>query len=285
MFQRQERVPITGTVLFVPGDRADRIGKALASGADTVVVDLEDAVDPARKQRARELVVETLAAVTSAERPSTVVRINASGTEWADGDLAAVRQLAGVLDGVLVPKVEEPEDVAAVPDELPVAAIVEGASGVFAAREIAAHPRVNAILFGSFDLAAELGVTPSADGRELLHARSQTVLACAAAGIPGPIDGPHPSIDDLDGLARGAAAARELGFTGKVVLHPKQIDTVRAAFAPTQAELDRAREVLAAYRAGDGTGALRLPDGTFVDRPVVVRAAGLLGLDAAEVLS
>ncbi|KID28683.1 citrate lyase beta subunit [Prauserella sp. Am3] len=285
MFQQQERVPVSGTLLFVPGDRPDRIRKALAGEADIVAVDLEDAVDPAHKERARDLVVETLTEVGRREcGPAITVRVNAAGTEWTSGDLAAVEQLADVLDGVLVPKAEDVEAVEAVPGDLPVVAIVESARGVFAAGDLAAHPRVHAVLFGSFDLAADLGVTPSVEGRELLHARSQVALACAAAGLPGPIDGPHPSIDDLDGLAAGAAAARELGFTGKVVLHPKQIDTVRAAFAPTQAQIEQAQRVLAAYHDAGGAGAIRLSDGTFVDRPVLLRAVRILGLDPAEVL-
>jgi citrate lyase subunit beta/citryl-CoA lyase len=105
------------------------------------------------------------------------------------------------------------------------------------------------------------------------------VLATAAAGLAGPIDGPHADLDDADGLTRSSIAARELGFTGRVVLHPRQLAAVRAAFSPSEAELDRAREVMAAYRRAQaaGVGAVRLPDGTFIDRPVVLRAAALLG--------
>jgi citrate lyase beta subunit len=112
------------------------------------------------------------------------------------------------------------------------------------------------------------------------YARSQVVLAAAASGRTGPIDGPYPALDDVDGLVGSSTAARALGFTGKVVLHPRQIEPVRAAFAPTEAELDRAREILAAHEAAGDAGAFRLGDGTFVDRPVLLRAAALLEVEA-----
>ena len=115
-----------------------------------------------------------------------------------------------------------------------------------------------------------------ATSRKKASARAKST---AKADAPGTDD-----LDDLDGLAAGAAAARELGFTGKVVLHPKQIDTVRAAFAPTQAQIEQAQRVLAAYHDAGGAGAIRLSDGTFVDRPVLLRAVRILGLDPAEVL-
>lgn len=279
------------TLLFVPGDRPDRIGRAIASDADAVAVDLEDAVAPEAKAEAREGVPGAVEA--AAARDGLFLRINpVDGPDFAD-DLATVATLLPRLAGVLLPKVEDAravhrldallgglEAAAHVPHgATTLLPIVETARGVLAAPAIAAaSPRVATLLFGTLDLAADLGVTPTVEGRELLHARSQVVLATAAAGLPGPLDGPHADLDDTDGLVRASVLARDLGFTGKVVLHPRQLAPVQEAFAPTEAELARARQILAAAKES-GTGAFRLPDGTFVDAPVLRRAAALLGRD------
>jgi citrate lyase beta subunit len=279
------------TLLFVPGDRPDRIGRAIASDADAVAVDLEDAVAPEAKARAREDVPGAVEA--AAARDGLFLRINpVDGPDFAD-DLATVAALLPRLAGVLLPKIEDARAVHRLDAllggleataRLPVGAtallpIVETARGVLAAPAIAAaSPRVATLLFGTLDLAADLGVTPTVEGRELLHARSQVVLATAAAGLPGPLDGPHAALDDIDGLVRASVLARDLGFTGKVVLHPRQLAPVQETFAPTEAELAWARQILAAARDA-GTGAFRMADGTFVDAPVLRRAAALLGTD------
>jgi citrate lyase subunit beta/citryl-CoA lyase len=269
------------TLLFVPGDRPDRIARAIASDADAVAVDLEDAVAPPAKAAAREA---ALAAVRAAPpRKGLFLRVNAlDGPEFAE-DLATLTALSPHLTGVLLPKVESADQIhrlhELLADGMAVLPIVETARGVLAATAIAAAgPRVATLLFGTLDLAADLGVSPTVEGRELLHARSQVVLATAAAGLPGPLDGPHAALDDTDGLVRASRLARELGFTGKVVLHPRQLAPVRDAFAPSEDELARAREILDAHR-DTGSGAFRLADGTFVDAPVVRRAAALLGAE------
>ncbi|MHA6626157.1 HpcH/HpaI aldolase/citrate lyase family protein [Pseudonocardia sichuanensis] len=278
------------TLLFVPGDRPERIGKAVATAADAVAVDLEDAVAPDAKARAREAVPGAVAATPP--RAGLFLRVNALDTPHFADDMATVAALLPRLAGVLLPKVEDARAVQRL-DELltgleaaagrPVGAtavlpIVETARGVLAAPAVAAAgPRVATLLFGTLDLASDLGVTPTVEGRELLHARSQVVLATAAAGLPGPLDGPHAALDDADGLVRASVLARELGFTGKVVLHPRQLAPVQEAFSPTAAELARAREVVAAAREA-GSGAFRLADGTFVDAPVLRRATALLGV-------
>lgn len=280
------------TLLFVPGDRPERIGKAIATDADAVAVDLEDAVAPEAKSRARETVPAAVAAVDP--RDGLLLRVNALDTPYFADDLATVAALLPRLAGVLLPKVEDARAVERL-DELltgleaaadrpvgttAVLPIVETARGVLAAPAVAAAgPRVATLLFGTLDLASDLGVTPTVEGRELLHARSQVVLATAAAGLPGPLDGPHAALDDTDGLVRASVLARELGFTGKVVLHPRQLAPVQEAFAPTAAELARAREIVAAAQEA-GSGAFRLADGTFVDAPVLRRATSLLGVQA-----
>jgi citrate lyase subunit beta/citryl-CoA lyase len=280
------------TLLFVPGDRPQRIATALASDADAVAVDLEDAVAEEAKDAARQGAIAALRAAPS--RAGVFLRVNAIDGPWFAADLAAVTAVLPRLTGVLLPKTEDAGQVRRLADLLAdaeaeagvptgrtaVLPIVESARGVLAAPVIAAAgPRVPTLLFGTLDLAADLGVTPTVDGRELLHARSQFVLATAAAGLPGPLDGPHADLDDVDGLERSSSAARALGFTGRVVLHPRQLAPVRAAFSPTDTELARAREIIAAGETA-GSGAFRLPDGTFVDRPVLLRAAALLGEQA-----
>lgn len=281
------------TLLFVPGDRPSRIATACASPADAVSVDLEDAVAASAKAAARG--TATAAITAAAPRAGLFLRVNPLDGPWADGDLAAAYDVLPRLAGLIVPKAEDPDALRALDADLTAAEqaaglptgrtallpIVESARGVLAAPAIARCPRVATLVLGPLDLAADLGVTPTVEGRELLHARSHVVLATAAARLPGPLDGPHPDLDD-DGLVRSSVAARELGYTGRVVLHPRQLDAVRAAFSPGDAELEWARRVLAAHERAqaDGVGAVRLDDGTFVDRPVVLRASALLA--AAE---
>lgn len=289
-------------LLFVPGDRPDRIAKALGTAADAVAVDFEDAVAEDHKGTARHRTAEALAALPKREGPALYLRVNALSGPHAEADLEAVARILATsavpVAGVIVPKTDSAETAetaaeaftaaeaaaGAEPGQLALVPIVETARGVLAAAAVAAAPRVRSLLFGTLDLAQELGVEPTVDGQELLHARSQVVLASRAAGLAGPLDGPYQALDDEDGLRRSSAAARRLGFTGRVVLHPRQTGPVRDAFAPTPDELERARAVLAAYEAARdrGAGALRLADGTFVDRPVVARAAALLGAAGSD---
>jgi citrate lyase subunit beta/citryl-CoA lyase len=245
--------------LFVPGDRPDRFAKAAAAGADVVVLDLEDAVVPDAKVAARAHVVAWLAAGNTA-----VVRINAAGTPWHDADVAAVR---GLASAVMVPKAARIADLAGLPSVLP---LIETAAGVAAAPVLCGVSTVVRPVFGSIDLAAELGVDP-ASHTALLHARSALVLAAAAAGCAPPVDGVTTALGDADALRRDTEHAVELGFTGKLCVHPKQVDPVHAALRPSEAELTWARAVLAAPAGG----AVAV-DGHLVDRPVVLRAERLL---------
>jgi citrate lyase subunit beta / citryl-CoA lyase len=278
------------TMLFVPGDRPTRIAKALASSADSVCIDLEDAVVDAAKVGARQTAV---AALRESDRTGVLLRINSLATRWGKADLAASAPILSRLVGIVVPKVESAAQVHAVAEildglesesglvsgRLHVVPILESAHGILAAPEIAAADRrVVAIIFGTLDLSSELGIDPTLDGMELLYARSRVVLAAAAAGGVICFDGPHTSVEDLEGLRHSTRAARVLGFGGRTVLTPRHINTVRSVFGPSPEELTWAHEVLAAHQTAtaEGTGAVRLPDGTFIDRPVVVRARKLL---------
>ncbi|MGD9988673.1 HpcH/HpaI aldolase/citrate lyase family protein [Pseudonocardia sp.] len=273
------------SVLFVPADRTDRVLSAPSRGADAIVADLEDAVAPDRKAGARASLAELLVAGRVEGR--VMVRVNAAGTPYIADDVAALAPALGSLDALVLP-MSSPDGVAELhrllaehgaPEELAIVALAETAAGILDARETAAaSPRVTQMLFGPADLSAELGVTVTAEGTELAHARAHLVLASAAAGLLPPIDGPYLNVDDAAGLVRSVRAARTLGFGGKAAIHPAQLAAVHAGFAPDAATLDWAREVVAAAESAtaDGSGVARLADGTFVDEPIARRARALL---------
>jgi citrate lyase subunit beta/citryl-CoA lyase len=255
--------------LFVPATDEHRVDKALASDAHAVILDLEDAVAEGRKGEARALVGERLR--VPRPRGAQLVRINGLDTAHARGDLTAIEGLA--LDGIVVPKAEPQPLQALPPSGPPVVALVETAIGLRRAIELANRPRVTRLMFGNIDLAAQLGATPGPDARELLFARSALVVDSIAAGLAGPIDGPCTAIDDDAALRAETAAAKALGFTAKICIHPSQLDTVHAVFAPSDEELDWARRVVAAAAGSRGAVAV---DGQMVDAPVVARARRLL---------
>jgi citrate lyase subunit beta/citryl-CoA lyase len=262
------------TLLFVPGDRPERFDKAAAAGADLVVLDLEDAVAPDAKDRARDDVVGWL---RSTDAPAAV-RVNAAGTPWHDRDLAALRDVGRAVT-VVLPKAEDVASVAAVVDALTgadgVVALLETARGVLRADAIAAVPGVVRLALGTYDLAAELAVDPD-DPSAMAAARGGLVLASAAAGLAGPVDGVTGDVRDADRLVADVRRAVALGFAGKLCIHPAQVGPTAAAFAPGDDELAWASRVVdAAESAGDG---VILVDGRMVDRPVVDRARRLLAV-------
>jgi citrate lyase subunit beta/citryl-CoA lyase len=264
------------TWLYVPGDRSERFDKAAASGADVVIVDLEDAVVPAHKAVARENAVRWLATA----RPDSVeVRVNALNSPWAADDLAALTDVPA-LRGVRLPKVESPDDVRAAltllaASDCAVTCLIETARGVEAAFEIASVPRVGAIGLGEADLAGDLGVR---DEDALQWARSRVVIAARAAGLAAPAMSVFPHVDDLDGLAASSRAGRRLGFVGRAAIHPRQVAVIAAAFRPSPEEIADARAVVEAFaRASDaGSGVLVLDDGRMIDPAMVVQARAVL---------
>lgn len=285
-------LPVLRSLLFVPGDRPDRIAKAVGSAADGVAVDLEDAVALSRKDAARAGAVTALHDRPAGGSPVICVRINAVDSGLAEDDVAALIPVLPRIDLVIVPMsanadgiryaadlLSRAEESAGVDGRIGIVPLVETAAGVLDARAIAAaDDRVHTLAFGPADLSRELGVTPTADGDEFLFARSQLVLAAAAAHRPPPIDGPYLDLADHDGLDRSARRARALGFSGKQVIHPSQIAVVAGAFAATAAEIDWARAVDAAFTAAeaDGVSSIRLADGTFIDYPIARRARAIL---------
>jgi citrate lyase beta subunit len=259
--------------LFVPGTEERKLRKALASGADAVIADLEDGVAPELRGEAREVAARVLREVESGS--ALLVRVNPPGSEWFEADAELVSGLA--LDGVVVPKAT-PEAVAALgADGPPVVALVESAAGLAQARETAAASRVEALALGSHDLSAELGLAQRPDQLELLFARSELVLASAAAGIRAPVDTVFLPTRDEAGLEQECRLARTLGLRGKLCIHPAQLETVHRVFAPSEDELEWARRVLGAHEQGleEGRGAVAL-DGRMIDMPIVKQARRLL---------
>ncbi|MEU3826535.1 CoA ester lyase [Streptomyces sp. NPDC029080] len=264
------RYPLTW--LYVPGDRPHVVAKALVAGADVVVIDLEDAVAPDRKECARAATAELLAQ----RQPVPVhVRVNALDGPWAAADLAALNGLPG-LSGLRLPKVTAPEQVrqVAVATPVPLHALLESALGIEHAYAIAtAHPALRGISLGEADLRADLGVRADAG---LDWPRSRVVVAARAAGLAPPPQSVHPDVRDLDGLAASCARGRALGFLGRAAIHPRQLPVIERAYLPTPAEIEHAETITQA--AARGQGAQALPDGRFVDAAAVALARRTLSL-------
>lgn len=271
---------MTGTAprswLFVPGDRAERwLASAVASGAEAVILDLEDGVAPARRPAARD---EVRRALEAGVESSVYVRVNAAGSEWWREDVLAVA--GSPATGILLPKCAGPEDVAAVAaawaeatdERLRVIAGIESAAGVMAAVSIAAQPAVIGLALGAQDLVASMGLIPSAAGDEILVARSLVCLAAASAGRWS-VDTPSLELDDADRVESETRRAAALGFDGKLAVHPRQVPAIHRGFTPTPAAVAEARAVLATADAltsrerGVGRHADRM-----IDAPVVAAA-------------
>lgn len=259
--------------LFVPGNRPERFDKALASGADVVVIDLEDAVAPDDKPRAR----EAIAAWLRADR-AVALRINAAPTAEFAADLALCGR-PGVA-AVLLPKAEQPSEVealaAALAPNAVVIPIIESALGVERVNALAAAPRVARLAFGTLDFRVDMRMegADGGDEDELAYFRSRLVLASRVADLQAPIDGVTTALDDAARIESDTRRARRFGFGAKLCIHPKQIAPVHRAFAPSAAQIDWARRVLDAVRACGGS-AVQV-DGRMVDRPVILEAESIL---------
>jgi citrate lyase subunit beta/citryl-CoA lyase len=278
------------SLLFVPGDSLRKFEKARQTAADVLILDLEDSVSADRKDEARAITRTMLAADRGTQ--DLYVRVNALDTEQTLADLAAA--LPARPDGVMLPKCESAADVAKVSlwlDGLEAAhGLPVGSTRVIAiATETArallgltgyakAGPRLVGLMWGAEDLAASLGATANADETGYTSpfrlARDLCLIAAKAAGVEA-IDTVYTRIDDLDGLAREAGAARRDGFSAKAVIHPKHVEAVNAAFAPTEAEIAWAREVVDAFAADRGTGVVKI-GGKMIDKPHLKAAKSIL---------
>jgi citrate lyase subunit beta / citryl-CoA lyase len=281
------------TLLFVPGNKDRLLEKAPSAGADALLYDLEDSVPAAERNVAREKVRERLLGPSDAPRYVRVNGLVDAGPKELEADLAAI--VVKGLAGIVLPKAQSRDDVlfaagvldrmektvgldAATVEILP---MLESAQGVMRTYEIAsASPRVASVIIGSAedaDLMTDLGCRWSLDGTELLYARSRVLLEARAAGIRYPLDGVFPRINDTEALVRDAENARNLGYRGKTVIHPAQVEPVHRVFTPTQAEVAYARDMLAAFDAAEaaGSGALSFR-GKMIDRAMVKTARELV---------
>ncbi|MER7518229.1 aldolase/citrate lyase family protein [Streptomyces sp. NPDC126499] len=257
------------TWLYAPGDRPEVVRKALVSGADVVIVDLEDAVAPDRRAYALAATAELLAD----PQPVPVhVRIH------APRDIPYLASLPGLV-ALRVPKVTHATDIGRIAElsrGLPLYPLLENALAVEHAYAIAtAHPSVHGLALGEADLGADLGVR---EDRGLDWPRSRVVVAARAAGLPPPVQSVHPDVRDLDALAEGCARGRAMGFLGRAAIHPRQLPVIERAYLPTADEIAAAEEVVKAAETQEG--ALTLPDGRFVDPAVVTGARRVLALAA-----
>ncbi|WP_300012842.1 CoA ester lyase [Pseudonocardia sp.] len=258
------------TLLFVPGGRADMIAKVTRSSPDVVAVDLEDAVAAADKDSARRTAAEAVDALDAGDTV-VLVRVNPPGSPWFDDDVAAVA--ASRAAGVVLPKLERESDLTAVRATLPAGAVVvaglETALGVADCRTLLGSG-VDAAYFGAEDYIADLGGRRTADGHEVLYARSRVALAARLAGVPA-IDQAVVAVRDPDRFRLDAGHGRDLGYQGKICLHPTQVEIAREVFTPSEAEIAHARAVVAAGAAGVG-----VVDGEMVDDVHLRMAAALL---------
>lgn len=263
------------TALFAPASRPDRVLKAQSSGANVVIVDLEDAVAGQDKDLARENLTALLSE-TSAHGALTgpvAVRVNSPRTPAGAEDLAALSALStlDLLDAVVVPKVEDTEHLAAVRAALPhthLVATIESAAGLIRLEILAAQDGLTRLATGTLDLAQDLGC--ALDSRTMDAARARLVTVSRALGLAGPLDSPTPQFKDLRPVKVAARLAKEDGFTGKACIHPAQVEVVAQAFAPTIDEIEWARSVI---NAEDGATSV---DGSMVEGPVIARARAIL---------
>ncbi|VVO08411.1 HpcH/HpaI aldolase/citrate lyase family protein [Pseudomonas fluorescens] len=263
---------IVRSALFVPATRPERIPKAIATGADRVIVDLEDAVQENLKEQARDNLERFLS-----ENPGAriLVRVNAPD-HWAHAaDLDLCRRHAGVI-GILLPKAESAEQVlTAGSTGKPIWPIIESAKGLAALSSIASAQGVERLSFGSLDLGLDLNLTTGSRAAEeiLSHARYAVLLCTRVTGLAPALDGVFPSIQDTTGLHSAVQFARDMGFGGALCIHPSQVAIIHQALKPSPEELRWARRIIEAASSGDGVFVL---DGQMVDAPVIGRAHSIL---------
>jgi citrate lyase subunit beta/citryl-CoA lyase len=282
------------SLLFVPGNSARMIAKATASGADAVILDLEDAVRPDSKLEARKIVVEALASTGAG--PQRYVRVNSLDTTWCLEDVAAV--IPAGPEGIVLPKSLGPEDVAELGEligrhepetrkgttRIIVVCTETPASTLSLAAKSWAHPRLAGLMWGGEDLSAAIGATANRD--EAGHytgpfalARNLCLMAARAAGVV-PIDAVYTNFRDEEGLRKEADVARRDGFSAKVAIHPSQVDIINRCFTPTDDERRWAERVIAAFAAG-AKGAVQL-DGLMLDAPHLTQARRILAVPGLE---
>jgi citrate lyase subunit beta / citryl-CoA lyase len=256
--------------LFVPADRPERFSKALSSGADRVIIDLEDAVAPDAKAAARENLVRWLG---GADARDIFVRINPVTTSWHDDDIIALVPVPHVV-GLMLPKAEDADAIAAMRAKMRVDArlfgLIETVKGYTGLRAVAQAKGLSRLAFGSVDFCLETGIEGL--GAELDFVRAQLTIE-SLAGLTAPIEGVTVDIKSFETLEADIIRAKNFGFGGKLCIHPAQVEAINRGFAPSAAQVEWAHRVIAAMRTGVGAAAV---DGKLVDRPVVLQAEKIL---------
>ena len=264
------------SVLYIPGSKDRALDKARTLPVDAIIFDLEDAVAADEKDNARETLKAALAAGGYGSR-IRIVRINGLDTEWGRADAEALREMDA--DVVLLPKVNAAADVdalAAITGDLPIWAMMETPRGMLNAAEIAAHPLMAGFVMGTNDLAKELQTRFRADRLPLIPSLGLCLLAAKAEGLII-VDGVYNAFKDDEGLAAECAQGRDMGFDGKTLIHPAQVDITNAAFAPSEAEVDLARRQIAAFEEVEAKGqGVAVVDGKIVENLHVVTAREIL---------
>ncbi|MBD3190037.1 MAG: hypothetical protein GF308_05315 [Candidatus Heimdallarchaeota archaeon] len=275
------------TRLYIPGNNPAMIQNATIYGADSLIFDLEDSIPLAEKDAARTLVRNALQFLDFGSCEVTV-RINGIETKFFEKDLEAI--ISPGLDGILLPKTESLDDVILIDEiitkrekernlttgKIKIMPVIESAMGALNVEKIAFGPRVVAIGMGGEDLTVDLGAKRTKNGKELEYISSKVILACAAAKIQA-IDTIYPDINDPEGLYQSTKKALELGFQGKSIIHPSQVEPVHRAFQPTDEEIEEAKRIVRAYQEAmeKGAGTISV-DGRMVDLPVVRRSENIL---------
>jgi citrate lyase subunit beta/citryl-CoA lyase len=284
------------TALFVPGNRPDRIEKAFNTEADVIIIDLEDAVPLSEKENTRTKVKEMVIQFTDR---MILVRVNALGSPFIKGDLNET--IIEGVNGIILPKVETTDDIHDINKlllevekkrSLPEGAIrvfplIESAAAVQHVYEIVSTKtkpeRIYTVAFGAADYTLDMGIAMTMEGNELYYARSKIAIACRAAGIAPPIDTPFMiDLKNTEALLSDAMRAKELGFQGKLVIHPKQVEPCNRIFSPLPEEIKKAEKIVQAFEEAEAAGmaAIQL-EGKFIDYPIVKRSKDILALAAA----
>lgn len=274
------------SVLYIPGSKPRALEKARGLPVDAVIFDLEDAVSPEEKDNARATLAGALAAGGYGARMKTV-RINGLDTEWGRADAEAAAQMD--CDAVLLPKVDSPADLDALAEitgDLPLWAMMETPRGMLNAPAIAAHPRLQGMVMGTNDLAKELQCRYRADRLPMMAGLGLCLLAAKAEGVVI-VDGVYNAFKDAEGLAAECEQGRDMGFDGKTLIHPAQVEIANAAFAPSEAEIDLSQRQIAAFEAAEAEGqGVAVVDGKIVENLHVATAREILAkADAIAALS
>jgi citrate lyase subunit beta/citryl-CoA lyase len=263
--------------LFVPATQPERYGKALASGADGVIIDLEDAVGLDDKAKARELLKNAWSSISVEQKQRMIIRCNAPGTPFYAADLVLAKELQ--VQYLMIPKTESHDQINGAAEELENTAfipMIETPLGLHHLNEIASAEQVLRLALGNLDMQVEMGMSCDENETEIDTARFMLVLASKLAQIAPPLDGVTPSTDDEPRIFAHAQKAKRFGFGAKLCIHPKQIPIVKRAFTPSPEELDWAKRVISADKASKGQAAK--VDGKMIDRPVVMLARRILAL-------